>query len=112
MGSLEIRGAFLDLAREFGSSEWTIPIPSRLLFWEWLIGEIKKDFPDTLFLAEAFTRPKVMHRLAKLGFTQSYTYFAWRNTKGEITDYFTSSSPRPSSGSFSEPTSGRIRRTS
>jgi starch synthase (maltosyl-transferring) len=58
-------------------------------FWEWLIEEIKGDHPDVLFLAEAFTRPKVMYRLAKLGFTQSYTYFAWRNTKQELTDYFT-----------------------
>ena len=58
-------------------------------FWEWVIGELKAQHPDVLFLAEAFTRPKVMHRLAKLGFTQSYTYFAWRNTKWEITQYFT-----------------------
>jgi starch synthase (maltosyl-transferring) len=57
-------------------------------FWEWLIKEIKRDFPEVIFLAEAFTRPKVMYRLAKLGFTQSYTYFAWRNTKWEITQYF------------------------
>ncbi len=58
-------------------------------FWEWLITEVKNDYPDVLFLAEAFTRPKVMYRLAKLGFTQSYTYFAWRNTKAELTEYFT-----------------------
>jgi len=58
-------------------------------FWEWLIGEIKKDHPEVIFLAEAFTRPKVMYQLAKLGFTQSYTYFAWRNTKRELTQYFT-----------------------
>ena len=57
-------------------------------FWEWLIREIKEKDPDVLFLAEAFTRPKVMYRLAKAGFTQSYTYFAWRNTKQELTDYF------------------------
>jgi starch synthase (maltosyl-transferring) len=57
-------------------------------FWEWLIGEVKKDYPEVIFLSEAFTRPKVMYRLAKLGFTQSYTYFAWRNTKWEITEYF------------------------
>jgi len=57
-------------------------------FWEWLIGEIKRDFPEVIFLSEAFTRPNVMYRLAKLGFTQSYTYFAWRNTKWEITQYF------------------------
>ena len=58
-------------------------------FWEWLINDIKRDFPEAIFLAEAFTRPKVMHRLAKLGFTQSYTYFTWRNTKGELIEYFT-----------------------
>ena len=58
-------------------------------FWEWLINSVKQDQPDVIFLAEAFTRPKVMHRLAKLGFSQSYTYFTWRNTKQELTDYFT-----------------------
>jgi len=58
-------------------------------FWEWVIGEIKKEHGDVLFLAEAFTRPHVMYRLAKLGFSQSYTYFTWRNTKQELTDYFT-----------------------
>lgn len=58
-------------------------------FWEWLINDIKKGYPEAIFLSEAFTRPKVMHRLAKLGFTQSYTYFTWRNTKREITDYLT-----------------------
>jgi starch synthase (maltosyl-transferring) len=57
-------------------------------FWEWLIGEVKQVHPDAIFLAEAFTRPKVMYRLAKAGFTQSYTYFAWRNTKSEIEAYF------------------------
>ena len=58
-------------------------------FWEWAIAGIKKEYPDTIFLAEAFTRPKIMSRLAKIGFTQSYTYFAWRNTRQEITQYFT-----------------------
>jgi starch synthase (maltosyl-transferring) len=58
-------------------------------FWEWLIAQVHRDEPDVLFLAEAFTRPKVMRRLAKLGFTQSYTYFAWRNTRWELTEYFT-----------------------
>ena len=57
-------------------------------FWEWLIETIKRDQPDVIFLAEAFTRPRLMHRLAKLGFSQSYTYFTWRNTKQELTDYF------------------------
>ena len=63
----------------------TKPFP----FWEWVISELKRDYPDVIFLAEAFTRPKVMHRLAKLGFSQSYTYFAWRNTKHELVEYFT-----------------------
>jgi starch synthase (maltosyl-transferring) len=58
-------------------------------FWEWLINGIKKEYPDVIFLAEAFTRPKIMYQLAKLGFTQSYTYFTWRNVKWEMTQYFT-----------------------
>ncbi len=57
--------------------------------WEWIISDIRRAHPDVIFLAEAFTRPKVMHRLAKLGFSQSYNYFPWRNTKWEITEYFT-----------------------
>ncbi|CAN1540887.1 glgE Alpha-1,4-glucan:maltose-1-phosphate maltosyltransferase [Flavobacteriaceae bacterium] len=56
-------------------------------FWGWLIAEIKKKHPDVLFLAEAFTRPKIMNELAKQGFSQSYTYFTWRNSKKELTDY-------------------------
>jgi starch synthase (maltosyl-transferring) len=56
-------------------------------FWEWLIADIRGSWPDTLFLSEAFTRPKVTYRLAKLGFTQSYTYFTWRNEKREIEAY-------------------------
>jgi starch synthase (maltosyl-transferring) len=59
-------------------------------FWEWVINEIKREYPDVLFLAEAFTRPAVMYRLAKLGFSQSYTYFSWRNSKPELTEYFNS----------------------
>jgi starch synthase (maltosyl-transferring) len=58
-------------------------------FWEWFIAEVKAAYPDVLFLAEAFTRPKVMQRLAKAGFTQSYTYFTWRNTKREFEEYLT-----------------------
>jgi starch synthase (maltosyl-transferring) len=58
-------------------------------FWEWLITDIKRLCPEVIFLAEAFTRPKVMYQLAKLGFSQSYTYFAWRNTKWELEQYFT-----------------------
>jgi starch synthase (maltosyl-transferring) len=61
----------------------TKPFP----FWEWCIGEIHRTHPDVIFLSEAFTRPKIMYRLAKLGFTQSYTYFAWRNTKQELIEY-------------------------
>jgi starch synthase (maltosyl-transferring) len=56
-------------------------------FWEWAIGELKAKDPELIFLAEAFTRPRVMEQLAKLGFNQSYTYFAWRNSKEELTDY-------------------------
>ncbi|HTU22934.1 MAG TPA: alpha-1,4-glucan--maltose-1-phosphate maltosyltransferase [Gemmataceae bacterium] len=58
-------------------------------FWEWLIAELQKRYPDTLFLSEAFTRPKVMRYLAKSGFSQSYTYFTWRNNKHELIEYFT-----------------------
>lgn len=61
----------------------TKPFP----FWEWVIAEVRRRHPDAIFLAEAFTRPRVMHRLAKLGFSQSYTYFTWRNTKPELTAY-------------------------
>ena len=63
------------------------PHTKPFVFWEWLIKLIKEDYPEVIFLAEAFTRPKVMYRLAKLGFTQSYTYFTWRNTKQELTEY-------------------------
>jgi len=55
--------------------------------WEWMIAEVTGSFPDAVFLAEAFTRPKLMYRLAKIGFSQSYTYFTWRNTKAELTEY-------------------------
>jgi len=64
-------------------------------FWEWAIAEVQKDHPDVLFLAEAFTRPNVMYLLAKLGFSQSYTYFTWRNTKQELTDYFSELTQAP-----------------
>ena len=64
-------------------------------FWEWLIGHVKRERPEVILLAEAFTRPKVMFRLAKLGFTQSYTYFAWRNTASELAQYFTELSQPP-----------------
>ncbi len=58
-------------------------------FWEWLTSEVKREYPDVLFLSEAFTRPKIMYRLAKVGFSQSYTYFTWRNAKWELNQYFT-----------------------
>jgi starch synthase (maltosyl-transferring) len=58
-------------------------------FWEWALGEVRRSHPDVIFLSEAFTRPKVMKYLAKSGFSQSYTYFTWRNTKPELTEYFT-----------------------
>jgi len=58
-------------------------------FWQWMIAEVRRRYPDTAFLAEAFTRPKIMYRLAKIGFSQSYSYFTWRNTKAELTEYFT-----------------------
>ena len=64
-------------------------------FWEWVIAEIKRDHPEVLFLAEAFTRPKIMYRLAKLGFSQSYTYFPWRNAKAELTSYLTELTQTP-----------------
>ena len=74
----------------------TKPLP----FWEWLIGDIRARHPDVIFLAEAFTRPKMMHRLAKLGFSQSYTYFTWRNTKQELTEYLTELSTPPATDYF------------
>ncbi|NBA88016.1 DUF3416 domain-containing protein [Emticicia sp. CRIBPO] len=58
-------------------------------FWEWVIAETKKDFPDMIFLSEAFTKPKVMQQLAKVGFTQSYTYYTWRTSKAELIEYMT-----------------------
>ncbi|HWT19113.1 MAG TPA: alpha-1,4-glucan--maltose-1-phosphate maltosyltransferase, partial [Variovorax sp.] len=71
------------------------PHTKAFAFWEWVIGEIRREHPEVIFLAEAFTRPKVMHRLAKLGFSQSYTYFTWRNTKQELVEYFTELSTPP-----------------
>ncbi|RPI43023.1 MAG: hypothetical protein EHM46_04520 [Bacteroidetes bacterium] len=63
------------------------PHTKSIPFWGWVTGEIRREHPDVIFLAEAFTRPKVMNQLAKQGFTQSYTYFTWRNTKHELTSY-------------------------
>jgi starch synthase (maltosyl-transferring) len=70
----------------------TKPLP----FWEWLIREVQDRHPDTIFLAEAFTRPKMMRALAKAGFTQSYTYFTWRTRKEELTDYLVELTEGPS----------------
>jgi starch synthase (maltosyl-transferring) len=71
------------------------PHTKSLAFWEWVITEIRRAQPDVIFLAEAFTRPKVMYRLAKAGFTQSYNYFPWRNSKRELEAYFTELTTRP-----------------
>ncbi len=71
------------------------PHTKPVVFWEWLIREIQTDHPDVLFLAEAFTKPKMMRVLAKSGFTQSYTYFTWRNTKQELTEYLTELTTSP-----------------
>ena len=76
------------------------PHTKPLLFWQWVIGELKRDHPDLIFLSEAFTRPKIMYWLAKAGFTQSYTYFAWRNTKYELTAYFSEITKPPVSDFF------------
>jgi starch synthase (maltosyl-transferring) len=69
----------------------TKPLP----FWEWLIADTRALHPDVMFLSEAFTRPAMMYRLAKIGFSQSYTYFTWRNTKQELTDYLTELTTQP-----------------
>jgi starch synthase (maltosyl-transferring) len=74
----------------------TKPMP----FWQWMIASIRRDFPDTVFLAEAFTRPKVMYRLAKIGFGQSYTYFTWREGKEEFQDYLNELSRAPAKEFF------------
>ncbi len=69
----------------------TKPLP----FWQWMIAEVRSRYPDAIFLAEAFTRPKVMYRLAKIGFSQSYTYFTWRNSKRELEEYLTELDTEP-----------------
>ncbi|HXK39395.1 MAG TPA: alpha-1,4-glucan--maltose-1-phosphate maltosyltransferase, partial [Candidatus Paceibacterota bacterium] len=76
------------------------PHTKALPFWEWVIRELKRENPELIFLAEAFTRPKIMYWLAKAGYSQSYTYFAWRNTKYEITEYFNEISKPPVSDFF------------
>ncbi len=74
----------------------TKPFP----FWEWLIGEVRAKYPGTQFLAEAFTRPKIMNRLGKIGFSQSYTYFTWRNTRAELEEYLTTLTQGPEADFF------------
>jgi starch synthase (maltosyl-transferring) len=74
----------------------TKPVP----FWEWLIREVKAHCPEAIFLSEAFTRPKMMRLLAKTGFTQSYTYFTWRNHKNELIDYLTELAQGPAKEYF------------
>ena len=69
-------------------------------FWQWLITEVQGRHPGTIFLAEAFTRPRVMRRLAQVGFTQGYSYFTWRTSKAELVDYFTELSSAPSVDEF------------
>ncbi len=69
-------------------------------FWEWLIANVHEKHPDIIFLAEAFTRPKIMHMLAKIGFTQSYTYFTWRNNKAQLSEYMREIVTSPSSDYF------------
>jgi starch synthase (maltosyl-transferring) len=74
----------------------TKPLP----FWKWLISDIRARYPEVIFLSEAFTRPKIMYRLAKVGFSQSYTYFTWRNTKREITGYVSELTASPAADFF------------
>jgi starch synthase (maltosyl-transferring) len=76
------------------------PHTKALPFWEWCIAEIHKKYPDVIFLAEAFTRPHVMYSLAKAGFTQSYTYFTWRNSRDELREYFEEITKPPVSDFF------------
>ena len=76
------------------------PHTKALPFWEWCIAEIHKKYPDVIFLAEAFTRPHVMYSLAKAGFTQSYTYFTWRNNRNELQEYFEEITKPPISDFF------------
>jgi len=85
----ELRNVLLFWAKE-GVRIFRVDNPhtKAFAFWEWVIAALKEEYPDLLFLSEAFTRPRLMHRLAKLGFSQSYTYFTWRNTKQELMDYF------------------------
>ena len=92
----ELKGVF-DYWIEQGVTIFRVDNPHTKAFgfWQYVIGEVKKEHPETIFLSEAFTRPKVMYRLAKVGFTQSYTYFTWRNTKWELEQYMMELSTPP-----------------
>ena len=90
----ELWDALLEVVRYWCERGVTIfrvdnPHTKPLAFWEWLIEEVRKDYPDTLFLAEAFTRAAMMRQLAKVGFNQSYTYFTWKSSKHELIEYVT-----------------------
>ncbi len=94
----EMRRIFLFWARK-GVKIFRVDNPHTkpFAFWEWVISEVQQKYPDVIFLSEAFTRPRVMKALAKLGFTQSYSYFTWRNEKSEIMDYFAELTTPPES---------------
>ncbi|MFW5950730.1 MAG: alpha-1,4-glucan--maltose-1-phosphate maltosyltransferase [Gemmatimonadota bacterium] len=88
---LELESVFRYWTDEAGVKVFRVDNPhtKSLRFWEWCMARLRSDYPDLVFLSEAFTRPKVMYRLAKLGYTQSYTYFAWRRARWELEQYFT-----------------------
>jgi len=87
----ELLSTALYWVEEFGIKVFRVDNPHTkpFHFWSWMIAEVKKKHPDVIFLAEAFTKPKVMQQLAKKGFSQSYTYFTWRNSKHELQEYLT-----------------------
>jgi starch synthase (maltosyl-transferring) len=86
----ELEGVFRYWVEEAGITVFRVDNPhtKSLRFWEWCIGRLKADYPELIFLSEAFTRPKLMYRLGKTGFTQSYTYFAWRRARWDLEQYF------------------------
>jgi starch synthase (maltosyl-transferring) len=94
---LELEGVFRHWVEKADIRVFRVDNPhtKSLRFWEWCMDRLKRDYPDLVFLSEAFTRPKVMYRLAKLGYTQSYTYFAWRRARWELEEYFTELSRAP-----------------
>jgi starch synthase (maltosyl-transferring) len=93
----ELEGVFRHWIEKAGVRVFRVDNPhtKSFPFWEWCLDRLKADYPDLIFLSEAFTRPKVMYRLAKLGYTQSYTYFAWRRARWELEDYFRELSSPP-----------------